>query len=460
MRKRNKILLLILLILGLGIGFAYVNGLLKINGTALVKRASWDIHFDNIQVTTGSVTPTSAATITSGNPTEVTYAIDLDAPGDFYEFTVDVVNNGSMDAMISEVTFENKAKEVSSWSISDATFPDHINASVKFSDGLDLAPGYVLAAHTSDTYKVRIEFRDDLQASDLEGISKYELNLKFEVVFGQADDTAVSKPVAFATDSWDTIAAAGNAAAKQKSTTGTCGEYAVGDTKTVSMDLDNNGTNENYSVRIANCSTPAVCNDSSFSQTACGFVVEFVDVIGTHRMNANGLGEGYKSGGGWQYSDMRAYLNDTIYAAEDIDYSTTGLLNKLPDDLKKVLAKTKVVSGYGVTDNYNFETIDKLYLLSTHEIWEDSDGSSNDGIDYYDSAYSNTRQLDYYNGEESTTTSYSAAIKTRNNNAYNWWLRSPGTNSDGFFIVMPQGYPYYYGYAPENNGVSPAFKLK
>ena len=36
-----------------------------------------------------------------------------------------------------------------------------------------------------------------------------------------------------------------------------------------------------HTLRISNMSTPQECNDEAFSQTACGFVVEFVDII-TH----------------------------------------------------------------------------------------------------------------------------------------------------------------------------------
>ena len=43
-----------------------------------------------------------------------------------------------------------------------------------------------------------------------------------------------------------------------------------------------------YSVRIANKTTGEHCgdNDTAYSQTACGFVVEFLDVIGDGSMNS------------------------------------------------------------------------------------------------------------------------------------------------------------------------------
>ena len=56
--------------------------------------------------------------------------------------------------------------------------------------------------------------------------------------------------------------------------------YEVGQTKTVEM-----GTLGTHTLRIANMSTPDDCNTEGFSQSACGFVIEFVDIIGTHKMN-------------------------------------------------------------------------------------------------------------------------------------------------------------------------------
>lgn len=49
-----------------------------------------------------------------------------------------------------------------------------------------------------------------------------------------------------------------------------------------------------YTVRIANNSTPDECRNDNFSQSACGFVVEFVDIVEERAMNASAT-----SVGGW-----------------------------------------------------------------------------------------------------------------------------------------------------------------
>ena len=146
----------------------------------------------------------------------------------------------------------------------------------------------------------------------------------------------------FTVDDWSTIAS--------NVRQGKISDYYVGDTKTVEMDVDGNGTKETYTLRIANTSTPAECT-AGFSETACGFVLEFVDVITHHRMNpyTDGSTNGDGNKGGWEYSDMRAFLNGKKYLegqTGEIDYSTNGIYNLLPEDLKNVIIDTVVVSGY------------------------------------------------------------------------------------------------------------------
>ena len=93
---------LILLACGMGIGYAALSTTLSIDGTSDIDSASWEVYFDNIQVTTGSVTATTAPTVS--NDTSVTFSVNLEDPGDFYEFKVDVTNGGTFNAMLDSLT--------------------------------------------------------------------------------------------------------------------------------------------------------------------------------------------------------------------------------------------------------------------------------------------------------------------------------------------------------------------
>lgn len=198
-----------------------------------------------------------------------------------------------------------------------------------------------------------------------------------------------------------------------------------------------------HTIRVANNTTIDECKNDNYSQTACGFVLEFTDIITIHNVNFENVK--YSMGtniGGWKNSEIRKYVNNDIY-------------NLLPLELKSSIIDTKVISGHGKKDNSNFMTKDKLYLLSSVEVWGESfeDTLSNDL----------TRQLDYYNYMNVNSYNYSCAIKKYNNENFNWWLRSAlfypeDTYTSSFNIVYKDG-ENYSSLVRVENGVSPAFRI-
>lgn len=147
------------------------------------------------------------------------------------------------------------------------------------------------------------------------------------------------------------------------------------------------------------------------------------------------------------------------------DYSSTGLLSKMPSDLRSNIINTTVVSGlssYGSNSTTKITTTDKIYLLAPHEIWEDVDGNPNGGPDFYDNAYNDTRQTDYYQSIGITSSSYSGAIKKYSNGtAAVWWLRNAiAPNTEIFALVWSNGNLSNVATSTNSEyGVSPAFRI-
>ena len=161
-RKKSIIVLLAILLCSLGIGYALLQTNLTINGTSKIKGNTWDIHFANLNVTEGSVsigTGDVAATIQSTN-TDITYTVTLNKPGDFYEFTVDAVNAGTIDGMVESVTSKLNNNPIT-------TLFSYLNYSVTYLTDDAIEINHLLKANTSETYKVRIEFKKDISSSDL-----------------------------------------------------------------------------------------------------------------------------------------------------------------------------------------------------------------------------------------------------------------------------------------------------
>ena len=226
----------------------------------------------------------------------------------------------------------------------------------------------------------------------------------------------------FATDSWSTIIAnvkAGNGS-----------EYKVGSTKEINLGT----TYGTHTLRIANTSTPSKCSTSGFSQTACGFVLEFADIITDHKMN-----DANTNVGGWPASSMRTFVNNDIY-------------NSLLSEIKNAIIDTTVVSGHGSTNGEtNFTSTDKLYLLSTAEVWAN-------GHDY-DTARDVTRQLDYYKNLGTSTTNRSGAKKKKGTSAARWWLRAAYSGNGNYFYLVDIDGSWNNNSAYGAIGVSSAFRL-
>ena len=112
MRRKNKsiyIVLIVIALIGITIGYAVINTTLNINGKSSISKNTWDVYFDNVVVKDGSVEAVKIPTVT--DKTTVDFEVALNLPGDFYEFTVDVVNAGSIDAMIESIEFMLELEE-------------------------------------------------------------------------------------------------------------------------------------------------------------------------------------------------------------------------------------------------------------------------------------------------------------------------------------------------------------
>ena len=246
----------------------------------------------------------------------------------------------------------------------------------------------------------------------------YNQGKKFSGVLGIEEYKAPD----FATDSWSTIIANVKA--------GNGNEYAVGSTKEVNLGT----TYGTHTLRVANTSTPSECSTTGFSQTACGFVLEFADIITTHAMN-----DIMTNVGGWPATTMRTFVNNDIY-------------NAIPSEIKNAIIDTTVVSSHGSEDTENFTSTDKLYLLAPKEIYSDFSDS-------YDSAKDLTRTLDYYTNIGVTTSSYSGAIKKNGTSAGDWLSRSAISSTSGTFYGVDTNGNYNHYSARSTDGVAPAFRL-
>ena len=182
--KQNKTQVYLLLIFSLalliGVGYAALSATLNINGQTTINKASWDIHMEDISVTSGSVAATTAPTLDT-TKTTVNFSVKLTNPGDFYEFTVKEVNKGTIDAMVSTISMTGLT----------TTQKKYLDYTVTYDSGLSLAQNQILKSGNSEYLRVKVAFKKDVTASDLPTTDS-TLNLNFSLAYQQAESNAVA----------------------------------------------------------------------------------------------------------------------------------------------------------------------------------------------------------------------------------------------------------------------------
>ena len=401
MKKRASIVAALLL---LAVGFAAISTTLIINGSTKVGENTDDFSVIFTKATLDG--QDVYANVISQDKKTITFETsELKTLNQTSVLTYEITNNSAnYDA---EVSVNCKVKD---------------NTTTKYTSIKNELEGNAALIKAKETLNGTLTVTLNKTATE-EANEEYVCELTFNAVERDTIGQGASEPISFSEDSWQTI---------QKAVkSGNTDKYNVGDAKEVDL-----GTFGTHTVRIANKSE---CTTET-SETACGFVVEFADIITKQQFKSTETNVG-----GWRDSKLRTYINDTIYKS-------------LPSDLQNVIVSTKVISGHGKNSGEtNFETQDKLYFLSAHEVWED--GTSNQ-VSASDTSYNNTRQLDYYKNQGVTTDNYAGAIKQYNGSNSDWWLRSASASGiAGTILGVSDSGDWHRIPAANPISVSPAFRI-
>ncbi len=164
-KKNTQILVIVALsfaLLFMSVGFASYASTLTINGTATVRANKWSIHY--VSSTYAETTGSKAATSKTITDTDFTYAVTLDKPGDFYEATLDVVNDGTFDAVLNSITMSTLTDAQKKYLTYTVTYDgDAYSAS---QTGLSKSLPYATGSNTKKV-KVRVDYIQPESSSDL-----------------------------------------------------------------------------------------------------------------------------------------------------------------------------------------------------------------------------------------------------------------------------------------------------
>ena len=201
--RRTKALVVVVLLIvvaGLTVAFAALSTTLNINGTAYLDAAKWGIKFENLSSPTkiGSATTTGAAKIEEAKSASITgINVSLSTPGDKVTYTVDLVNEGTINAKIDNIEKTVLTSEQQRY----------LTFKVTDKNGNEVSEGDILSAGETRNLTITIEFIKDLTKEDLP-TSTSTISLSYKLNFVQTDEKATtsgsSKQACTAFDKKDT----------------------------------------------------------------------------------------------------------------------------------------------------------------------------------------------------------------------------------------------------------------
>ena len=176
--KYNKkrpflVLFLFITLMGISLGYSFLTVKVGFNGVSKISKSTWDVRFENLVIDSTSVTATTPAKISEANQNSVTFAAQLNTPDDHYTFTVDVVNSGSINAIIDSIVMTP-----------DTSDKKYLSYTVTYADGTAINKNDVLNAGSSKKIKVDMRYVECELNSDYPAVLE-PLNVEFRVNYIQ-----------------------------------------------------------------------------------------------------------------------------------------------------------------------------------------------------------------------------------------------------------------------------------
>ena len=357
--------LILVCVFTLTIAYAALSAVLTISGNASVSAADWDIYLSNPKVTNGSATTTVPSIKTSST---VEFSTTLNMPGDFYEFTIDVVNAGSIDAMIENVV---KTPELTA---DQAKF---LKYEITYQNGESITTKQLLAKETTMPIKVRIEYRKDLVASDLP-TGQVVLDLALSLEYTQSDGTAsavtnngVLKPIA--NGSIEDIGTVVTIGSEQFYTIGTEGDNV----KLLSMYNLNVGNKVTaYDFNTLDITMAPIANPTGLqSSDAIGFRVD-ENGMPAHLPWIGTVAFATEDKHGTNYSDYSGSLIETYVNDYEVAIEAMGV----DVESARLITKDELVNTFGCNESENICTGSAYPWIYATTYWS---GSAYDPIDVW-----------------------------------------------------------------------------
>ena len=181
MKKKTIMIIMCIAILCMIVGYAAFSTALKINGTANIA-STWQVLFTKIE----EVSKTSGVTIKSAptaSGTTATFNLDVQFPGDTIVYKITVENQGTIDAIINDITASKTGNDAIKFNITG------------------IKKGDILVKGTSTTFNVEITYdvNTNKQPTDLNEALTMEINyIQYAGQTIPSEDVVVEAPILLA----------------------------------------------------------------------------------------------------------------------------------------------------------------------------------------------------------------------------------------------------------------------
>ena len=181
--KVLAIVVLVIAVIGLSVAFAALSQTLTINGSAKLDASKWGLKFDNLvlaSVPNPDYIEGTATIKTDDNTVIENMNVRLTTPGDKVVYTVDLVNEGTINAKIDKIIKTALTTEQEKY----------LSFKVLKENNEELNEGYVLGKETRIPLRIEIEFKKDITKEDLPKETS-TITLSYALTFVQTDEKEI-----------------------------------------------------------------------------------------------------------------------------------------------------------------------------------------------------------------------------------------------------------------------------
>ncbi|MBR6073021.1 MAG: InlB B-repeat-containing protein [Bacilli bacterium] len=180
----------VFLLLIITLGTAALRSTLSIVGTTKIQENTWEIYFDHVhdEQFNDNVTPSKHAVIIDNEKTQIEFTVDL-KPGEVYEYTVDMINDGSINSSIEDIQKTVLSAAQKKYLDFDIIYTEGDSA------GLEPKVCDKLNAGTKREIKISVRYKDGLDVSEYPS-EDLHLTLFFSITYIKQDLTCPDEPTA------------------------------------------------------------------------------------------------------------------------------------------------------------------------------------------------------------------------------------------------------------------------